>query len=380
MAIHETGERPAPLPETVREAPGPGETEALNRRDEFQLAIETGTVTLDQVVEANFGRFHGGDHLYGEFYPRLLQSFDHQHGGISRSYFARHTESAVVLTNEKELFVKVSTSAFDDAEFIGILSKLTLLHLQAREFLSDDDFRISMDPVFNVITYCLQVIDRMTYHAETPNQLVAKDAAQIRRDLARQQQVVEELLRDEYARAEDDFYKVVQRNALVRYFYGMLAGVAGLGVAAWWMGFLYHGTVFGLSNSTMATVLVAGAIGAFISVLTRMSSGRFSLSRGTVALQQAKRKAMMLFVLGAFRPIMGAVFAAAFVTFQDSGLIPIQPKEGITPTTYYTGLAFLAGFSERWAQDMVVSTRTTLLEPRPSVGSAAGPDGPSPTI
>jgi hypothetical protein len=159
---HETGERPGPPPGPVREVPGSGETAGLNRREEFQLAIETGTVTLDQVVEANFGRFHDGEAFYGELYPRLLQSFEHQHGGISRSYFARHTESAVVLTKEKELFVKVSTSAFDDAEFIGILSKLTLLHLQAREFLSDDDFRISMDPVFNVITYCLQVIDRMT--------------------------------------------------------------------------------------------------------------------------------------------------------------------------------------------------------------------------
>jgi hypothetical protein len=374
---HETGERPGPPQAPVRELPGADEPAGLNRREEFKLAIETGTVTLDQVVEANFGRFHDGDTFYGELYPRLLQSFDHQHGGISRSYFARHTESAVVLTKEKELFVKVSTSSFDDAEFIGILSKLTLLHLQAREFLSDDDFRISMDPVFNVITYCLQVIDRITYHAESPSPLIARNADQLRRELARQQQVVEELLRDEYARAEDDFYKVVQRNALVRYFYGMLAGVAALGATAWWMGFVYHGSVFGLPNSTMATVLVAGAIGAFISVLTRMSSGRFALSRGTVALQQAKRKAMMLFVLGAFRPIMGAVFAAAFVTFQDSGLIPIQPKDGVTPTTYYTGLAFIAGFSERWAQDMVVSTRTTLLEPRPSGGGTPETSNPA---
>jgi hypothetical protein len=376
---HETGERPGPQPAPVpAEVLGHDETTELNRREEFQLAIETGTVTLDQVVEANFGRFHGGPSFYAELYPRLLQSFEQQHGGISRSYFARHTESAVVMTREKELFVKVSTSSFDDAEFIGILSKLTLLHLQAREFLNDDDFRISMDPVFSVITYCLQVIDRMTYHAESPSPLQSRNADQLRREVARQQQIVEELLRDEYARAEDDFYKVVQRNALVRYFYGMLAGVAALGAVAWWMGFVYHGSVFGLPNSTMATVLVAGAIGAFISVLTRMSSGRFSLSRGTVALQQAKRKAMMLFVLGAFRPIMGAVFAAAFVTFQDSGLIPIQPKDGVTPTTYYTGLAFIAGFSERWAQDMVVSTRTTLLEPRPSAGGT--PESSSPAM
>jgi hypothetical protein len=373
---HETGERPRPVPATAPEAHDSSETAGLDRRDEFELAIKTKTVTLDQVVEANYGRFHGTNGLHGELYPRLLQSFAEQHGGISRSYFARHTESAVVLTKQKELFVRVSTSDFDDAEFIGILSKLTLLHLQAREFLSDDDFRISMDPVFNVITYCLQVIDRITYRAEAQQQLLPKSSEQLRRELARQQQVVEELLRDEYSRAEDDFYKVVQRNALVRYFYGMLAGVLGVGFAGWCLGFLYHGSVFGLDHSRMAAVLVAGAIGAFISVLTRMSSGRFALSRGTVALQQAKRKAMMLFVLGGFRPVMGAVFAAALVSFQDSGLLPIQPADGVGQTTYYTGLAFLAGFSERWAQDMVVSTRTTLLEPRPTAGGAEGASSP----
>lgn len=64
---HETGERPGPAPAAVREeVPGSDETTELNRREEFQLAIETATVTLDQVVEANFGRFHGGPSFYGE--------------------------------------------------------------------------------------------------------------------------------------------------------------------------------------------------------------------------------------------------------------------------------------------------------------------------
>ena len=67
-ATHETGERPGPLREPVREVPGSDEAAELNRREEFQLAIETATVTLDQVVEANFGRFHSGPSFYGDLY------------------------------------------------------------------------------------------------------------------------------------------------------------------------------------------------------------------------------------------------------------------------------------------------------------------------
>ena len=171
---------------------------------------------------------------------------------------------------------------------------------------------------------------------------------------------------------EEAFYKVLQRNALVRYFYGMLLGMVIISILSFWMTFLYNGEVFGLDHRTMGTAVVAGAIGAFISVITRISSGRFSLSRGTVALQQATRKAMMLWVLGALRPLIGAVFASAFVIFQSSRLLPIQPAGDVPEITYYAGLAFLAGFSERWAQDMVVSTRTTLLEARPSVESSLG--------
>jgi hypothetical protein len=189
--------------------------------------------------------------------------------------------------------------------------------------------------------------------------------------VSRQRAHIKELLAREYLRANEAFFRVIQRNALVRYFYGMLIGVAALSVLAYWMGFIYDDRIFGLPNKLMGTVVVGGAVGAFISVLTRISSGRFSLSRGTLSLQQARRRAMMLWILGAFRPLMGAVFASVFVIFQFSGLIPIKPQSPNNDlvNTYYAGLAFIAGFSERWAQDMVVSTRTTLFEPRPSIGT-----------
>jgi hypothetical protein len=339
--------------------------------DDYELSIAAKTVTLDQVVEANYRQYKSDDpqsEAMKWYFPRLRKSFSEQHCGINRSYFARHTESAAILTKEKELYVQISTDIVDDAELIGTLSKLSLLHLQAKQFLSDDDFRTCMDPVFSVITYCLQVVDSAQHRSRSKS----ADSERQRSNLIRQLVFVKNMLRAEYLRAEEAFYKVIQRNALVRYFYGMLAGMVIISATSFWMSFIYTDTVFGLNNETMGTVVIAGAIGAFISVITRISSGRFSLSRGTLALQQATRRAMMLWVLGAFRPLIGAIFASAFVIFQTSRLLPIQPARGVSDVTYYAGLAFLTGFSERWAQDMVVSTRTTLLEPRPSSDPASG--------
>jgi hypothetical protein len=333
--------------------------------EDYDLSIDSDSVTLEQVVEANYRQYQKEDpqcEAMKWYFPRLRKNFSEQHSGINRSYFARHTEAAAILTKEKELYVKISTDIVDDAELIGILSKLSLLHLQAKQFLSDDDFRTCMDPVFSVITYCLQVADSAEHRSKT----LSAESERQRSRLVKQLQFVKKMLQSEYLRAEEAFYKVVQRNALVRYFYGMLFGMVLISLASFWMTFLYGGSVFGLDHKTMGTVVIAGAIGAFISVITRISSGRFSLSRGTVALQQATRKALMLWVLGAFRPLIGAVFASAFVIFQSSGLLPVQPARDVSAVTYYAGLAFLAGFSERWAQDMVVSTRTTILEPRPS--------------
>lgn len=347
---------------------------------EYDLAIASGEVTLDQVVETNYRRLHYESEeefqSYAYYYPRLLERFNAQHQphpdqphGNYRAYFARNTESAVILTKNEELHVRVSTTFLNDTDLIRILSQLTLLHLQAREFLSGDDFRICMDPVFNVIAFCLQSIDSLSQgdpggDNKTRTRLESAQQAEVQR-----------VLEIERNRAETDFYKVLQRNALVRYFYGMLAGVALLVTIGIVLSFIETG-VFGLGNEVFAVVVAAGSIGAFVSVLTRISSGRFSLSRGTLALQQAKRKAMMMWVLGAFRPVIGAVFATAFVIFQNSGLIPVQPAKDVTLATYYAGVAFIAGFSERWAQDMVVSTRTTLFEPRLSseVESPSGLD------
>jgi hypothetical protein len=146
---------------------------------------------------------------------------------------------------------------------------------------------------------------------------------------------------------------------MMAYFYGMLGGVAvftslGIGVGL----LLGNVDIPGFELSEFITTFVAGAIGAIVSVMSRMSSGNldidFETRRGFLAL------------LGGFRPLIGAIFGVALYFGMASGILPIEPPSEETQTFFFlTFLAFLAGFSERWAQDMLVSSPRNLATPMP---------------
>lgn len=105
------------------------------------------------------------------------------------------------------------------------------------------------------------------------------------------------------------------------------------------------------SVSRVALAVVAsGAAGAFVSVASR-------LTRGT-PLVAYKERAIRLAVFGAIRPIVGAVLGAAVCAVLVAGLMPtvrILPPTGKEVLTY-SALAFIAGFSERFAQDVLLKT------------------------
>jgi hypothetical protein len=77
-------------------------------------------------------------------------------------------------------------------------------------------------------------------------------------------------------------------------------------------------------------------------------------------------------LLGAFRPIIGAVLALAILTLVLGGLIPLAPPSDPAQKAFFlAGLAFLSGFSERYAQDMLgagkmASISANTLGPEPS--------------
>jgi hypothetical protein len=64
---------------------------------------------------------------------------------------------------------------------------------------------------------------------------------------------------------------------------------------------------------------------------------------------------------GGFRPVVGAIFGLALYVFIEASLLPIKlTVTGQKLTYFYLGVAFLAGFSERLAQDAITKAGTVI--------------------
>jgi hypothetical protein len=131
------------------------------------------------------------------------------------------------------------------------------------------------------------------------------------------------------------------------------------------------GTVWlAISWSSPVAALIAGAAGAVVSVIQRINTGKFTLEYDVGR--------AYVFFLGGLRPLIGGAFAIAISFAFTGGLLhlPVDANE----TTDHRRLAllvlsFMAGFSERWAQDALTTvlpqTRTPAPAESPTIPSAS---------
>jgi hypothetical protein len=123
-------------------------------------------------------------------------------------------------------------------------------------------------------------------------------------------------------------------------------------------------------ESRIVISVAAGAIGAFVSVLQRISSEK---SKFTVHYDLGKRT---LYMLGSYRPVLGAVFGVFTYFVLASGIL--QPKgldDTRTALYYYGSLAFVAGFSERFTQVLAKSVEGLLPAQGTTDESGTGSSG-----
>ncbi|WP_410614844.1 hypothetical protein [Amycolatopsis sp. lyj-109] len=154
-------------------------------------------------------------------------------------------------------------------------------------------------------------------------------------------------------------------RALIRYLGGLAAGALLAVAVVVALAFLPMKAEIG---TTLITCLVSGAVGAILSVMIR-TANRQKLQ---VSLAQGR---FVVFLSGGFRLIIGAVFGAAMFVLVSAGLVPIAvPDSAEKLTFFFAGLAFLAGFSERWAQDTIVRTLPGAADQN-TVVPARGKDG-----
>jgi hypothetical protein len=108
--------------------------------------------------------------------------------------------------------------------------------------------------------------------------------------------------------------------------------------------------LLGLPADTVVLVTLAGAAGSVVSLLTRVRE--FD--------RQRRAPRAVLFLTGLFRPIIGIIFGLFVYLLLLSELLPIAVPPG-PAVGFYSAIAFIAGFSERFVPDIVGQTERGIV-------------------
>jgi hypothetical protein len=122
---------------------------------------------------------------------------------------------------------------------------------------------------------------------------------------------------------------------------------------------LFGASVSGTSFQAFLVTMLSGSLGAVLSVMIQMSRQKLTL-RSDVHPRR-------LFLFGLLRPTVGSLFGMAIYVLILAGMLPLS-RNAQTELALAAALGFLAGFSERWARDVVTSaadqvTATTATQP-----------------
>jgi hypothetical protein len=356
-----------------------------------------GTVTFHDVANAWFNMSDPNlpDDLRAEFktlFPGLLDAFAEPRKGIITAYFCRHIRVAAALTDighaagapegvpeaalkgpppagiqpllkhakpkeEDEeqkprrlpfltrclhLFepARASSSAIhieptfgdpEDWKAKEILFQCLNLHYRALEFLTPQPRKICMRMIFGVITTLLGTLDHRQLDREH-----GRDDMPFGSDPAEVQTLEREL-----AQAKAYYRQAAQREAQLQYLVGMLMAIVPMAVIT-----ALVAITAGLLDTPAMVAVLGGAVGAVVSVLSRLSGGSLELT------PESGRKTLR--ALGFVRPLIGGVFGAVVYAFLAGGIVDIvSPPTGEGELAFYAGLGFLSGFSERFAQDVI---------------------------
>jgi hypothetical protein len=331
----------------------------------WEAALERGTVTFEDLCQAIYGARRVDEASYREacerYFPLLLKSFQKEEGDLLSSYYCDDVIGGTALTRSGDgrytLHTVYSVATEATAPIVALIPRCERMCVEASSVLKEPSRGTHADQVFSVSTYLLGLFDALA----TPGKITAENARAV---LALQQ--------EELSRTERELARLAQRDAQIVYFGGMLIGLvltAAVGVSATW---ILQGTNVSVhARDEVMGAFAGGALGAFVSVLTRMTGSTLRLGYRTGR--------FYLRLLGAFRPVIGAVMALALTFLILSGILDIFniPDASDGRFYFFAAIGFLAGFSERWAQDMLVvpqrATRASESGPSDAIATPVRP-------
>jgi hypothetical protein len=286
-------------------------------------------------------------------YPRMVEQFERKNGRIVRWYTAKNVFAAAALTEEDDIAVTLGRDLpAGSAELVDLIRRCQEVAYTAWHRLTRFDRRQCQNMIFSVIEEALRQLD---------------SSGRVKADRSMRQ------LAKRLGEAEEFMLRCATRRAQGKYLKGMLGGtvVTGMVVGAVALVLVEGGDMTRLAGQLLL-VATAGAVGAVVSVLWRMTSGSFRMNLPTLSHEM---KGTDVRLVAGLRPVIGLVFALATITLVMGAVIPVETQTGTKQTALFAGIGFLAGFSERLAQDMFVRSGqglTGVMGDSPSLGPSAG--------
>ncbi|HEX4931323.1 MAG TPA: hypothetical protein VFV62_11490 [Gaiellaceae bacterium] len=304
------------------------------------------TVSFSDLVEAWALRDTSAD--AERRYNEQRSGFESTHGEITDGYLCETGPMAIVLTAKPPtrlekllLFRKERFQIYTDTERLvrahpevaHLLHRAEVQYVSVRQALRGLSQRLLVNWLF-VWTRDVMISAAPTEDAP-PVPFDEKEIRQLDREL--------DLMAGSYEQA-------ASREAQIVYLGGMLMGVLALCALAVPVGLLLNGTEVPVDLTIFFGCVIAGALGALISVVTRMSADKFHV-RHEVGRGYVQRVA-------AFRPFIGSVFGLLvyFALAGDviSGInVPAGEEKRFA---FFLVFAFAAGFSERMVKEVLRST------------------------
>ena len=283
-------------------------------------------------------------------YDSARAAFQANHGELVRAYWCSHVESAVALTERKRLrgwlapsfgFHRETAWATKNAQDVASeLHRCDELAVRAKAVLTGVRQRICLELVVSCAANLLSLVDARAGH---------EDETQAAAALEREHAAI--------SKVETYYCEAGNGQAQLVYFGGIATVTLALaGIAAAWLS---------ISWAAPVAALIAGAAGAVVSVMQRINSGKFELEYDVGG--------PYAFFLGGLRPLIGGAFAMAITFAFDGGLLHLPVEQGASTHDRRLALlvlAFLAGFSERWAQDTLTSVLPAAKDPPPERSSS----------
>jgi hypothetical protein len=318
----------------------------------------------------------------GEDFCKKRSQFEQRHGRIEDAYWSVRDASAVALTlfdrptrlglaNEhKPRFHRATDWATrDEPRIAEALDDCETLAVRVEEILRGPSELIALRRINAVASHLLGYVDREWFRQAAPN----PPPAMSRRSAAGEPDPTDgddlgevDRQRKQLREIEKFYTDAADGQARILTFWGMVEGLVavaaltGAVVFVTWSVHRLEGVNTHWETLHLFVISVmAGASGAFLSVLTRMAS---PTKKFTTNFELGRKNVRWM---GIYRSFVGAIFGGATFLMLASGILQTQDA-GNKDYAYYGILAFFSGFFERF----------TKLTPTGALGSFAATESP----